>query len=212
MSGISQGAVMRTAFGVVAVVMGSGVAEAWPARGPVARAERRVFRAQMALERELARPLGRVRVIEVPVYPMYPGGPPAAAALLPPGAAPPPGALSPPDAVLPPAVSATPRMTPAPAHVLAPAPETLPAVDPLPEPRAVPAASAPRMERGVAPAGFEAPLPQRPGATPQPVPPTEPAADGTVSVLVRPDAAPAGKTPAQERPTEPLEFPGASQP
>lgn len=57
-----------------ALVAGVGTAEARPIRGPMARAERRVWRAQAAVERELARPAGRGRVIEVPPRPARSGG------------------------------------------------------------------------------------------------------------------------------------------
>lgn len=177
----SRSAVARVALVAAACVAGAGVAEARPVRGPVARAERRVFRAQMALERELARPLGRVRVIEVPVYPVLPGGMPGAVA----------------EGVLPP-VAASPAAQPV---VPAPAPGQAAVRPPVP-----PAAGgAPAAQAGVARTAFEAPLPE-PVAAPQP----EPAADGTVSVLVRPEAQPAGSPPA--RAAEPLLFPGASQP
>lgn len=132
--------VVRVALVVAAFAAGAGVAEARPVRGPVARAERRVFRAQMALERELARPLGRVRVIEVPVYPVAPGGVPGALAegILPP-AAPAPAAQA--------AVTA-----PAQAAVRPPVPPT-----------------AGGAQAGVARTAFEAPLPE-PVAAPQPEP------------------------------------------
>jgi hypothetical protein len=174
--------VVRVALVVAAFAARAGVAEAWPVRGPVARAERRVFRAQMALERELARPLGRVRVIEVPVYPVLPGGVPGAAAV----------------GVLPPVASAS----AAESVVPAPAPAQAAVRPPVP-----PAAGA--AQAGVARTAFEAPLPE-PVAAPQPKAAPEPAADGTVSVLVRPESQPAGSPPA--RAAEPLLFPGAAQP
>lgn len=163
--------VVRVAGFAVAVVVCAGVAEAWPIRGPVARAERRVIRAQVALERELARPLGRVRVVEVP--------------------APPAQALTP---------------TPAPAQATA---------RPLAPPAAA-AAAAPAPQPGVARTAFEAPLPTQAADAPRPASPTEPASDGTVSVLVRPETkAPnqqPAQQPAQQRPAEPLLFPGSAQP
>jgi len=155
---LNRAAALHLLAWAAATVVGSGVAEARPIRGPVGRAERRVFRAQMALERELARPQGRARVIEVPAQ-----------------------------AVERPAIPAQPTRPP--------------------EPRAAAAAS--QAEQGVVRTAFEAPVP-RPAAAdaPQPVTPPEPAADGTVSVLVRPEAEPR----AQERAAEPLLFPGAAQP
>jgi hypothetical protein len=178
----SRPVVVRVALVVVAFVAAASVAHARPVRGPVARAERRVFRAQMALERELARPPGRVRVIEVPVYPVLPGAVPGAVA----------------EGILPP-------VAPAPAAqaaVPAPAPRQAAVRPPVP-----PAAGG--AQAGVARTAFEAPLPE-PVAAPQPKAAPEPAADGTVSVLVRPDSQPAGSPPAG--PAEPLLFPGAAQP
>jgi len=150
---------------MAATVVGPGVADARPIRGPVARAERRMFRAQMALERELARPLGRAGVIEVPAQAVE--------------------------------------------RAATPAQPTRP-----PEPRAAAAAAAaPQAESGVARAAFEAPVPRPATAdAPRPAAPSEPAADGTVSVLVRPEAQPAAQPKAQEPAAEPLLFPGTSQP
>jgi hypothetical protein len=157
---------MPVAFAAAACVAGSGIAEARPVRGPVARAERRVWRAQMALERELTRPLGRGRVIEAPADPRAPGGMAGSAT----------------EAVVP-SAAAAPR-----ARTIAP----------------TPAAAAPT-GAGVARTAFEGPLPE-PIAVPESAAAAEPAADGTVSVLVRP----AESQPA--RAAEPLLFPGASQP
>lgn len=184
MTGLSNRlAAVRLAGIVTVCVLGAGVAEARPVRGPLARAERRVIRAQAAFDRELARPLGRVRLIEVPVYPVSPGAVPAV------------GAAAIPSPAVPAAAQAA---AAAPARVARP-----------PEPRA--AAASPKTEPGVARAGFEAQLPE-PVSSPREAAATEPAADGTVSVLVRPDAPPAGSPPVQERAAEPLLFPGSSQP
>lgn len=158
------------AFAAAACVAGSGIAEARPVRGPVARAERRVWRAQIALERELTRPVGRGRVIELTAEPPAPAGMRGAGT----------------EAVVP-------FATPAPlARTIAPTPSP------------TPAAVAPR-RAGVARTAFEGPLPE-PIAVPGSAAAAEPAADGTVSVLVRPaESKPAGAA-------EPLLFPGASQP
>jgi len=163
-----------------AVLCCAGVAEAWPVRGPVARAERRVIRAQMALERDLGRAIGRGRVIEVPVYPVERGMVPVAGGEVPPPA----------PAAAVPAAAAPPQ----------------PGVRRLDEAAAA-AATRPAGEPQVARAAFETRLPQRPA------PSAERAPDGTVSVLVRPDAEPADSQVPQERAVEPLLFPGAaSQP
>lgn len=163
----------------------AGVAEARPIRGPVARAERRVWRAQMALERELTRPVGRARVIEVPAYPVLPGAVPAVG----------PQVIVPPAVPAPAAQAVVPAPVPTQAAVRPPVPPT--------------AATPPLAPTGVARTAFEAPLPE-PVATPTPAALPAPAADGTVSVLVRPEAAPTGAPPAQERSGEPLLFPGAA--
>lgn len=178
---------VRVAVFSAAFLGWGSVAEAWPIRGPVARAERRVWRAQMALERELTRPVGRVRVIEVPAYPVVPGAVPVAGAQV----------IVPPAVPTPAAQAVVPTPAPAQAAVRPPVPPT--------------AATPPQAPNGVARTAFEAPLPE-PVATPQPAAPPDPAADGTVSVLVRPEAQPAGAPPAQERAGEPLLFPGAAQP
>lgn len=175
--------------GVSAAVLCCGtVAQARPMRGPVARAERRVIRAQMALERELGRPLGFVRVNEVPAQPLgqavnqpiNQAAPPVAGGAIPRPAQP----------------GAVPAVAP-----MAERPQ--PAVRPLDAGAA--AAIPPGGQPAVARAAFEAGLPRRSA------PAAEQAADGTVSVLVRPDREPpaAAQVP-QERAEEPLLFPGAS--
>jgi hypothetical protein len=125
---------VRVAVVAAACVAAGGIAEARPARGPVARAERRVFRAQMALERELARPVGRVQVIQVPVFPAQPGGIPNSIPNSIPGAIP--GAI--PGGI--PAAAAAPAATGvAPAAFEAAAPPRSPA-GPSPASAATPAA------------------------------------------------------------------------
>lgn len=186
-----RSSLVRVAVVAVACVAPGGIAEAWPVRGPVARAERRVFRAQMALERELARPLGRVRVIEVPVYPVQPGGIPGAG----------------PEVILPAEAVSSPGQPPAPAPLATRAADR--PIGGIPAPRVAPGAAA---STGVAPAAFETAAPARSPAGPSPASAANPAADGTVSVLVRPEAAAAGSQPAQEPAAEPLLLPGPSQP
>ena len=170
-------AIVRVVGVSAAIFCCSGVAEAWPVRGPVARAERRVIRAQMALERDLGRAIGRGRVIEVPVYPVERGMVPFADGEVPPPA----------PATAVPAAAAVPQ----------------PVVRPLAAGAAA-AATPPAGEPQVARATFETRSPQRPA------PSTEQAADGTVSVLVHPEAETRGSEAPQERSVEPLLFPGAS--
>lgn len=165
--------VLPLAGGVMVAIASAGVAEAWPVRGPVARAERRVFRAQLALERELNRPLVRGRVIEVPTHAGLPGGVPGGGA----------------------GVPAPAQVTAAAAQVAAPLPVPAPGTARRPDQQAAAASATP--QPGVARTAFETPAP---------------AADGTVSVLIRPEAPPAASSPAQERAAEPLLFPGTSQP
>ncbi|MEI6241095.1 MAG: hypothetical protein WCR51_11940 [Planctomycetia bacterium] len=131
----------------------SSVVDARPPRGPIMRAERRVARAQAALDRELVKPPARPRVLE--------------------------------------------RMAEAGRDTAGSAQATNPRGD-------------------VARTAYEAqvPTPAAPAAG-DAAPPAarEPAADGTYSVLVRPEGAPA--TPATAAPAqagEPLRFPDASTP
>ena len=157
----------------------AGGADARPLRGPLLRAERRVVRAQAALDRELARPPVRGRVVERGLEP----GPAATTAAAP-------GAASPAR----PATSAATALPPTAARAAEPRP-----------------ASAPRPEPEVARAGYESPVPPAAAGEPRSAP-ARPAADGTVSVLVRPGSVPATPPAAQERSVEPLRFPEASKP
>lgn len=130
-----------------AMAMQPVAAQARPLRGPLLRAERRLARAQAALDREAA-PASNVAKVPKPAEP------PKAAASSPRAAAPSQAASS-----------------------------------------------------GVTRTGYEAPV--RPVPTPAfaaASPAAEPAADGTVSVLVRPE------TPKADQPVEPLRFPDASAP
>lgn len=124
---------------MVFMAIGLAPAEARPLRVPLLRAERRVIRAEAALEREAARAANRPRGVERTAAAETAPAPPA---------------------------------------------KPLPPTGPTPANPVTPAAA-------VTPAAVEAP--------------GEPAADGTVSVLVRPESA------AKSAP-EPLRFPGGQTP
>lgn len=123
----------------MAIGLAPAPAEARPLRGPLLRAERRVIRAEAALEREAARAANRPRGVERTAAAETAAAPPA---------------------------------------------KPLPPAGPTPANPVTPAAA-------VMPAAVEAP--------------GEPAADGTVSVLVRPES-------AAKSPPEPLRFPGGQTP
>ena len=113
-------------------------AEAWPFRSPVVRAERRVARAQAAmdrLDRELDRSSARLRVAEQRYEPGRARAIPPAAPF---GAAP--VVVEPPAVVRPaaPGVAGEPRPTPAAGGVARATYETLPRPAPSPTPAAAP--------------------------------------------------------------------------